>query len=140
MQGVCAKQGVFGVGKFNCASKICLTPTPVTMATKIRKFQQKIGYNLACIRGTSSIFVQTRVVGVGEFICASKICLRPTHVTIVTKIRQLLGLLSLMPSNWHFRAKLHRIKPLRPYASDMMHNIYIFRFITLSLLLMIFLH
>jgi len=36
-----AKQGVFGVCRFNCVSEICVTPTPVAMVTKIWKFQQK---------------------------------------------------------------------------------------------------
>ena len=53
---------------------------------------------LACIRYVLDFCTKQLVFVVGEFICASKICLRSTHVTIVTKIRKLLGLLSTPPS------------------------------------------
>jgi len=43
------KQGVFGIGEFNCVSEICLRATCVAMVTKIWKFWQKICYNWASI-------------------------------------------------------------------------------------------
>jgi len=41
------KQGVFGVGEFNCVIEMCLRPTPVAMVTKIWKFLQTICCNWA---------------------------------------------------------------------------------------------
>ena len=36
------KQGILRVGEFICASEIFLKPTPITMVTKIWKFEHKI--------------------------------------------------------------------------------------------------
>jgi len=44
-----AKQGVFGVYRFNCVREICIRPTPVVMATKIWKFPHKNHNNSARI-------------------------------------------------------------------------------------------
>jgi len=40
-QDSCAKQGVYGVCRFNCVREICVRPKPVAMVTKILKFPHK---------------------------------------------------------------------------------------------------
>jgi len=50
----------FGVGQFNYAKHIWLGHTLVAMATKICDFQQKIGYNSACVADTPQILAHTR--------------------------------------------------------------------------------
>jgi len=42
-------RGFYRVGRFNCASEICVRLTPVAMVTKIWKFSYKIHYNSACV-------------------------------------------------------------------------------------------
>jgi len=47
--------GFFRVGEFNCADKICITPTPVAMVTKICDFQHKIYCNLVFLGDTAQM-------------------------------------------------------------------------------------
>ena len=58
-----AKQGVFGVCRFNCVSEICVTPTPVAMVTKIWKFPDKNHNNSARILDKSQNFHKIRGFG-----------------------------------------------------------------------------
>jgi len=51
---------VFGVGQFNYASHIWLRQTLVAMATQIRDFQHKIGYNSARAGDTPQMLTATR--------------------------------------------------------------------------------
>ena len=49
-----------GVGEFYYATEICARTTPVAMATKIRKFQQIIDKNSACLGDTAPISGHSR--------------------------------------------------------------------------------
>jgi len=63
----CSKQGVFGVSEFNCVKKISLRPIPVTLVTKIWKFEQKISYNSA-YKGDVSQLLQKQGVSGWEYL------------------------------------------------------------------------
>jgi len=67
---------VFGVGQFNCASRIWLGQTIVAMATKIYDFQQKIGYNSFCRRYAPDSCTYYGVFGIGQFNVVSQTLLR----------------------------------------------------------------
>jgi len=68
-----------------CASNLPLTH-PCRHGNQSPLFEHKIGNNSACMGDTTPFLHLIWVIGVGEFICASEICARPTPVAIATKI------------------------------------------------------